>query len=234
MYAGDELIKKFIPDDHSRQVSSIFILDKIFNSGIKVNSVLDLGCGKGDSVDYFRKKNPDIKWVGVDIECSPEVSLRKRTDAEFVAFDGINLPFEKESFDLIFSNQVFEHVRYPERLLKEVYRVLNKGGYFVGSVSHLEPYHSLSIWNYTPYGFKILIEESGMELKEIRPGIDVLTLIIRRAFRGHKCFDRYWRKESPLNKLIGFVSFFMHKKHNEINLIKLLFCGQFIFVAQKK
>ena len=32
--------------------------------------VMDLGCGAGDSVDLFRSVDPDVSWVGVDIEDS--------------------------------------------------------------------------------------------------------------------------------------------------------------------
>ncbi len=228
-----ELLKNALPNNHSKQVSYRYITDKLLQRE-DVNTIMDLGCGKGYSVDYFRSKKQNIKWFGVDIESSPEVDSRTRTDVIFRSFDGINLPFADSSFDMVFSNQVFEHVRYPEELLKDVCRVLRVGGYFVGSVSHLEPYHSHSLWNYTPYGFKVLIEDSGLNLVELRPGIDALTLIARRICRGHKFFMRYSRKDSPLNTLIDIMSFILRKKHDEINLIKLLFCGQFVFLAKKK
>ena len=226
------LLKDAVPKDHSRQVTSQYFADEILRSK-NIHNVMDLGCGAGRSAGYFLIKNPYIKWVGVDIESSPEVSSRSRTDGKFVTFNGADLPFNNNSFDMIFSNQVFQYVRYPRKLLGEIRRVLSPGGYFIGSVSYLEPYTSMSTWNYTPYGFKVLIEEAGMELKEIRPSIDALTLIIRRILRHSKFFGRYWEKESPLNKLINFAGFLMRKKHDEINLIKLLFCGQFVFLVQK-
>jgi ubiquinone/menaquinone biosynthesis C-methylase UbiE len=227
-----DLLKDIIPKNHSRQVTSTYFTDNIFRS-TNIDNVMDLGCGTANSINYFKMKNPNIKWVGVDIQSSPEVNLRNRIDGEFVTFDGINLPFGNDSFDMIFSNQVFEHVRNPKELLKEVRRVLKQKGYFTGSVSHLEPYHSHSLWNYTPYGFKVLIEESRLELKEIRPGIDALTLIVRRALGSPHFFDLYWRKQSPFNMLIEFISFIKRQKHDQINLVKLLFCGQFVFIAKK-
>lgn len=227
-----EILKDVIPKDHSRQVTCRDITD-LYILNNYINNVIDLGCGKGNLRDYFKMKNPNIKWVGVDIELSPAVNLRNITDSRFIIFDGINLPFDNDSIDMTFSNQVFEHVRYPRELLKEVRRILSPRGYFIGSVSYLEPFHSNSLWNFTPYGFKILIEESGMKLKELRPSIDALTLIVRRALKCHNFFNRFWRKESPLNRLIDFVGFICGKEHDEINLIKLLFCGQFVFMVQK-
>lgn len=227
-----DLLKGVVPKDRSRQATIWYFVDSILQCST-IHNVMDLGCGTGNSVDYFKKKDLHIKWVGVDIRSSIEVNSRTRNDVKFMTFDGVNLPFEENSFDMIFSNHVLEHVKYPRKLLKEVQRILVPGGYFVGSTSHLEPYHSHSLWNYTPYGFKILVEEAGMELKELRPSIDALTLIVRRVFGRLKFFNRYWEKESPLNKLINFVGFITHKEHIKINLIKLLFCGQFVFLVQK-
>ena len=227
-----EFLKDFLPKDHSEQVTSWYFTDEILRRN-NIHNVIDLGCGAGDSMDYFKKKNPNIKWVGVDIESSPEVNSRTRNDVKFMTFDGINLPFDNNSLDMVFSNQVFEHVKYPRGLLKEVQRVLVPGGYFVGSTSHLEPYHSHSLWNYTPYGFKVLIEEAGMRLKEIRPEIDAFTLLVRRISRDHAFFNRYSKRETLVNKLIGLIGFIARKEHDKINLIKLLFCGQFAFLAQK-
>ena len=104
---------------------------------IASGSVIDLGCGAGDSVVQFRNVNPSVRWVGVDIERSPEVASRRRTDAEFVTFDGVQLPFEDSCFDAVYCKQVLEHVREPGPLLAEVARVLRPGGAFAGSTSQL-------------------------------------------------------------------------------------------------
>ena len=61
--------------------------------------------------------------------------------------------------------------------------MLAPAGLFAGSTSQLEPFHSLSMWNYTPVGFCALLSESGLDVVELRPGIDGLTLIARRLTR---------------------------------------------------
>src|SRR3954452_11071036 len=122
-------------------------------------SVIDLGCGAGDSVVQFRDVNPSVRWVGVDIERSPEVASRRRTDAEFVTFDGVHLPFEDGSFDAVYCKQVLEHRRAPAPRLAEFAGVLRRCGLFGGSTSQLEPFHSFSTWNYTPYGLSLLLRD---------------------------------------------------------------------------
>lgn len=226
-------LKKYIPDDHSRQVTSKYYLEELFRQDSNIRRVMDLGCGAGDSLDYFREKVPGIKWIGLDQEKSPEVESRTRSDGEFYTFDGTHIPFPDNLFDLIYCHQVFEHVRHPVDLLNEVRRVLRPNGYFVGSTSQLEPSHSYSLWNYIPYGFYLLLEETGLQLIQIRPGIDSLTLIIRHGFHRSRFFSRWFEKESPLNLLISFTGKVKHWRPARINAWKLYFCGQFSFLAHK-
>ena len=196
-------------------------------------SVIDLGCGAGDSVVQFRNVNPSVRWVGVDVERSPEVASRRRTDAEFVTFDGVHLPFEDGSFDAVYCKQVLEHVREPEPLLAEVARVLRPGGLLAGSTSQLEPFHSFSTWNYTPYGLKLLLEEAGLEVVEMRPGIDALAVLVNRGVGMRAWTRRWWRVESPLNRVADGYGRVRGLSPRQVNAVKLLLCGQFTFLAQR-
>lgn len=231
----NDLIEQWcIPGDHTRQVnSSIIVKDLLAKKSNNITDVMDLGCGNGDSFDLFRELDSAIKWYGLDIKTSPEVNQRTRTDIEFYTFDGVNIPFEDNFFDLIFCNQVLEHVRKPELLLANIQRVLRPDGYFVGSVSQLEPFHSQSVWNFTPHGFCQLITDAGLGVLEIRPSIDSLTLIIRSGMGRPRFFSRWFVKESPLNKVISFVGWLTRKSNKEINFAKIILSGQFCFVVQK-
>ena len=231
----ETLTHYYIPHNHSRQIQIEYYLEDIIKlKDIKKKfTVLDLGCGLGESLNYFLNLNKNVEWYGLDIEDSPEVQARKNNNKRFISFNGIDIPFEDNFFDFIYCKQVFEHVRYPEKLLVEVRRVLKPGGYFIGSTSHLEPYHSMSYWNYTPYGFSVLIEEANLRLLEIRPSIDSLTLIIRRGLRDLSVFNVFWKIESPLNFLISMIGKIIRISPYKVNLIKLLFCGQFIFFIKK-
>ncbi len=195
--------------------------------------MLDLGCGIGSSVDVFRARDPGVEWVGLDVPGSPEAQFRTRGDARFETFDGISMPFADGSFDLVYCKQVLEHVRHPEPLLKEVHRVLVPGGRFAGSTSQLEPYHSLSVWNYTPIGMVALLEQADLHTVELRPGIDGLTLIAWRLAGGHRWFHRWWSRESPLNRLLDACGRVLRTDNRSLNATKLLFCGQFAFLARR-
>jgi len=196
--------------------------------------VVDLGCGRGDSVDVFRAADPGGRWVGVDLEGSEGLAQRTRADAEVVVFDGVNLPFADGTVDVVFCKQVLEHVERPEPLLADVARVLAPGGVFAGSTSHLEPYHGYSIANITPYGLKRSLERAGLELEAVMPGVDGPTLIARRLLGMPRWFDRWWGRRSPLNALIDGVARVTGWDAEDRNAIKLLLCGQYAFVARRR
>jgi SAM-dependent methyltransferase len=235
---GDDLIELLghaIPADHHRQTLADDLLLARYAPLARAGEgerVLDLGCGAGDSVEQFRSLNPRGRWLGVDLERSPEVDLRTRTDAEFRTFDGRTIPEEDDAVDVVYCKQVLEHVEEPRPLVADVARVLRPGGLLLGSTSQLEPYHSLSVGNITPYGLDRMLDGAGLELTELRPGIDGVTLTVHRALGMPAFTRRYWGRESPPNRLIGLAARARGLDARRANAIKLLLCGQFAFAAR--
>jgi SAM-dependent methyltransferase len=230
-----ELLGGRIPFDHSRQVLADHYAGRLLGARDAADPprVMDLGCGAGDSVDLFRAADPAVRWVGVDIEESPEVAARMRTDAEFVTFDGRRLPFEDASFDLVYCKQVLEHVDHPRELVAEAARVLTPGGHLAGSTSQLEAFHSRSTLNWTPYGFTKIAEDAGLEVIELRPVIDGFTLVAWRALGLPRYFHRWWARESPPYRLIELAARAAGLSARTRNQIKLVLAGQFAFLARR-
>lgn len=222
-----------LPNDNYHQSTAEKITSDLIKSDKSIKKVLDLGCGEGNSIKFFSEISNEIEWFGLDIEDSPEVKRRTTENERIFSFDGINIPFDSNSFDLVYCRQVFEHVQFPLELMKEVKRVLKDGGCLVGSTSHLEPYHSYSHFNFTPYGFSFLCREAGLKVDLFRPGIDGITLIMRRLLNYPKFFNRWFIRESPLNKIINLAAKLKKLKVRDVNYIKLLFCGHYCFVVRK-
>jgi SAM-dependent methyltransferase len=223
-----QLLGDRIPADHSRQV-----LADHYAQRLRAARVMDLGCGPGDSIDLFRAVDPAVSWVGVDIEESPEVARRTRTDADFVTFDGRRLPFDDASFELVYCKQVLEHVEHPRELIAEVARVLMPGGHLAGSTSQLEAFHSRSTLNWTPYGFTRIAEDAGLEVVELRPVIDGFTLVAWRALGLPAYFHRWWARESPPYRVIELAARAARLDARTRNQIKLVLSGQFAFLARR-
>lgn len=79
---------------------------------------------------------------------------------DFIA-DVCHLPFEDESVDMIIFKNVLEHVKYPEKALNEIKRVLKKGGIFYVKVPFLQPFHAVpdDFQRYAESGFKELFRD---------------------------------------------------------------------------
>lgn len=214
---------------------AIAILTRQFTGETTVN-ILDLGCGIGNSYDEFSLSKSKFNWTGIDIADSPEAQQRIRKDLNYLTYDGVLLPFPDDTIDIVYSRQVFEHVRFPEKLLLEVHRILKPGGFFIGSTSHLEPYHSHSLWNFTPHGFITILKTAGFNSILICPGIDGVTLIMRRLLGYLKIGDLlnlFFNTESPLNRIIEISGKILRLNFKRRNVMKLVFSGHIIFIARK-
>lgn len=54
--------------------------------------------------------------------------------------------FEDESFDLVVTQDVFEHLPYPELAIKEIARTLKKGGYFISTIPLVNKFKPTQQW----------------------------------------------------------------------------------------
>lgn len=198
-------------------------------SGLKV---LDLGCGEGISATGFRNIDRTVDWHGVDIESSPEVNARSKFDEQFKSFDGINIPYEDNAFDMVYCQQVLEHVSYPHELFSEVLRVLKPEGYFVGSVSYLEPYHSYSKFNFTPYGMNWLMTETGLQPTLLKHCTGLHYKVFRQILGGFSFYSIFSRF-SVWNALLDGIGFVFRSSKRDINLLKLQYSSTFAFAAMK-
>ena len=103
-----EMVRRFVPLEGAR--------------------ILDIGCGIGTYVKRFRQYSDDV--YGVDVE--PErVAEASETLPNIQVARGEELPFPDDWFDLVFSNEVIEHVDDDRQTIREAVRVTKPGGYIV-------------------------------------------------------------------------------------------------------
>ena len=102
--------------------------------------VLDIGPGQTPEVLGLAKAAGARACKAVDIHVYLEAARAKNIGIEIQEYDGVHLPFADASFDIIWSNDVFEHVRAPEALVCECARVLRTNGLFLARIDLRDHY----------------------------------------------------------------------------------------------
>jgi len=95
-------------------------------------NILDFGCGIGNSSVYLSQYFPNAKIQAIDISEKSILLAKERNlkNVDFHVFDGINIDFDREFFDIVFISNVFHHIPHSKHidLLHSLKAVLNQKG----------------------------------------------------------------------------------------------------------
>lgn len=108
--------------------------------------VLDAGCGT--YMKICRELCDGRQVIGIDMELKLETN--NQTAPFGICSDLCRLPFPPESFNMVVSRSVVEHLEWPAKVFREFYRVLKPGGKIVLVTPNKYDYVSL-IAAVTPY-----------------------------------------------------------------------------------
>jgi len=176
------------------------IFEDVIKNNIKQQcSWLDLGCGHHILPPWRYDEERRLVQIArflVGLDCEMRSLKKHRTIRNKIFGDISSLPFQANSFDLVTSNMVFEHLKEPKIQLKEIIRILKPGGVlifhtpnalgyttFIGGL--IPEFFKKKLIHFlnnrieddvfptyyrinTPSKIKILSEESGFITKEIR------------------------------------------------------------------
>ena len=122
--------------EHDERRVREYIISKIPKG---VNSILDVGCGKGWVAKEFLPKGKTV--VSLDISVTnPSIVKKLYPNPKHFAItaDSFHLPFNNESFDCVIASEIIEHVFDPEGFVKELFRVVKKGGSLIITTPYKE------------------------------------------------------------------------------------------------
>lgn len=180
------------------------ISQKYFNG-----KFLDIGCGK---MPYKMEVVKSVEeYIGVDIKNDSYQDIIK---PDFY-WDGSVLPFENDLIDSSMLIEVLEHVPQPEKTLREINRVLKKGGYLLITVPFLWTLHDVpnDEYRYTPFALRRMLEASNFEIVEIESfGNWHASLASTLALYTKRAPIQSWKK-----KILSVLTFSIIKILNKLD-----------------
>lgn len=141
-------IDKYLYPDFQDNWDNDLFRNRIIKHISPNSKILDLGAGAG-IIEQLNLRGLAAYICGVDIDNrvlkNPYLHEAKIGYAE-------SIPYKDNSFDIVICNNVLEHLLDPEKVFKEVHRVLKKGAVFIAKTPNR--YHYVTILsNFTPHWF---------------------------------------------------------------------------------
>ncbi len=96
---------------------------------------LDIGCGDGGIAE--RIQNLGINMYGIDVSHEQLKNAEKRGVHTQEGDIQKTLPYNDNSFDIVFAGEVIEHIADPRNFVTEINRILKTGGLFVVTTPNL-------------------------------------------------------------------------------------------------
>jgi ubiquinone/menaquinone biosynthesis C-methylase UbiE len=131
------MLEQYTPG-HSRNATEFMAVRSLQTHGAFIRpylqpgmKILDCGCGPGGiSAGLAEAVGSSGQVIGIDSAESQVAVARNRSTANlrFEVGSVYLLPFADNTFDLVFSHALFEHLAHPARGIQELLRVLRPGG----------------------------------------------------------------------------------------------------------
>ncbi len=217
--------------------SEKIIFSKYIN---KTDKILDLGCGAGrTTINLYRNGYQNI--IGLDIankliEYAKNYSLSKGLSIDFVVGDATNLNYDDNTFDVVIFSfngmQCIPGLQNRENVLKEVYRVLKPGGYYIFTAHDR---HDPKGIEYLPFWQKIEKDWSkGINNQKVECLGDLITTdpAGEEAFIHFSTIDEM--KKFIYNQPFKIVEYEYSYKISEESQSSIEFFGDTVFWVLKK
>lgn len=135
-----------------------WVLKMIKKLGLRVESILDVGCADGYMVERFNKLGK--KSAGVTVN-EKEIELCRQRGVNVMRADMSFLPVEESTYDMVWCRDCLEHSVMPLLTLFEFNRVLKIGGIVIVVVP------TPGIWTVASNHYSVLTDKNWRWLFEI-------------------------------------------------------------------
>lgn len=130
---------KLFENAYSLNQKNIILLSNKYG---KNGKWIDLGCDDGSWTKRITS-NKKVDWYGVEVvEKRARLAIKNGIKAKSASLEK-TLPYDNNTFDLVHSNQVIEHLFDLDIFISEIRRVLKPGGVLVISTENPASWHNI-------------------------------------------------------------------------------------------
>lgn len=188
--------------------------------------LLDVGCGLGMYTEAFLRFTPHVYAVEIEMARAREAWAEGRVRGVTVA-PGEALPFNDQSFDVVFNHEVLEHVDDDAQVVAEMVRVCRVGGRVVTFCPNrwypfethgcywrgIYSFGNKPLLNYLPDPLRNRLvphvrSYSGRGLRRLYAGQPVRVIHHTRVYAGYDKIVARWPR---LGQLVRRVSYALEK-----------------------
>jgi len=201
--------------------------------------ILDLGSGTGNNLKHLEKSG-----FAIGLDCFEE-ALRyclTRGLRDLILSRGEVLPFAENSFDLVTSLDTIEHTDDPDSMVKEVYRTLKPGGYFLitaPAFQFLYSRHDYALKHKIRYSRKLLsalLTRTGFQIEVSGNFFGFLfplgaALKMAQKFIGSKTETLPYHLPFPVNRILLWVC---NMEAKLFPYLRMPFGTTLVFLCRKK
>lgn len=149
-----------------------YYLDRTAIAGQRI---LELGPGRSLQLLERASREGAAACAALDIDTYEDaLAVAARSGIDFRGYDGSRFPFDDDSFDVVWSSDVMEHVAEPRAVLAECRRVLAPGGRCIFTIDlrdhlHLDdPRHWLDCLQYSPTMWRLVASNRSTFVNRLR------------------------------------------------------------------
>ena len=189
--------KNFDKDHLENNIQEFDLIDRIFKD--KKISILEYGAGLGGWISALKVSG----YKNID---AVEISQKRRNFLKKLKIKATpNLSNLKKKYDLIYSDQTFEHLIYPEKEIKRLIKHLKIGGYLIFKIPPGNNFKKKLKKNY------IAQKDEGTPLEHINIySLKSLDFIKERYKLSSVKYYKYY-KIYELNFIKNILSYIYHK-----------------------
>lgn len=147
--------------------------------------ILDVG---GPTYKFFDAIGfeADFYWLNIGLRY---IHKKKRRGFPAVNANACKMPFQDESFDIVFSHNVFEHINEPWMAAEECVRVCKKGGLILISTAFSWRHHDPpDYYRFSHQGLVYLFERTG----KVKTETALIGKHHKKQIKGER-WNEYWK-----------------------------------------